>query len=200
MRLLVENAIDDRTEEDFLHDILCRHPTEFAQGNHILTLIIIAYLMRQHGTRKGAPQTDAFALTVTFAGIFYLIRMHYFYIMCKYEEALQCGRRASQCLPSFKGLREEQEYYYIYSLTLLAVCKTSISTAQETREIFTTMDQAAGTTACQQSTNQLLSEEYAKFISIVVENQKKFKKWCDAAEMNFRHQYLLVEAELARVR
>ncbi len=122
--------------------------------------------------------------------------MRYFYIMDKYQEALQLGRRVAECIPAIKGFREEQDFYFMYSLTLLAVCKTSRHFFPIGNEsmLLTREDEKA-------STIQLLSvEECLDNIKIVKETQKKFKKWSDAAEMNYRHQFLLVEAELARVK
>ncbi len=131
--------------------------------------------------------------------------MRYFYIMGKYEEALRCGRRASVCYPAFKGFRDEQDYYYMYSLTLLAVCKTSsplLGKGKEPTMVIRENDKATDSTTCKQSTSQLLlsEEEYLAYMNIVTNNQKNFKKLSDAAAINYRHQYLLVEAELARVR
>ncbi len=131
-------------------------------------------------------------------------RMHYYYIMRRYEEALQCGRRASEALAYFKGFKEEQEYYYIYSLTLLAVCKT-------TRPLLSSSDRAeTGEQAGDDDDEQALkaqgfsgiqfSEEHLELINLVIENQKRFKPVSDEAPINYSHQYLLVEAELERVR
>ncbi len=132
-----------------------------------------------------------------------MIMMRYFYIMCKYEEAFQCGRHASEYLPAYKGFKDELDYYYMYSLTLLALCKTSrpFPTDKET-DITKGYDKATEKTSCQHiSSRQLWSqEECNEYLEVVIENQKKFKKYSDMAPMNYRHQYLLVEAELARVR
>ncbi len=116
--------------------------------------------------------------------------------MCKYEEALQCGRRAFECLPAFKGFREEQEFYYMYSLTLLALCKSSrlLFTNDKSGE---SLLQRAGSQVCSLSVSE---EECGEHMNIVMENQKKLKQYSDVAPMNYRHQFLLVEAELARVR
>ncbi len=122
--------------------------------------------------------------------------MRYFYIMGKYQEALQFGRHVAECIPAIKGFREEQDFYFMNSLTLLAVCKTS-------RHLFPNGNESMLLSREKEtaSTIQLLSmEECLVNIKIVKENQKKFKKWSDAAVMNYRHQFLLVEAELARVK
>ncbi len=133
--------------------------------------------------------------------------------MGKYEDALQCGQCASEHLPAFKGFREEQEHYYIYSLTLLAVCKTSIllfSTENKQGKGITRADDNGATEttrACQQrgaGSSQVCSPislgKCNEYMKIVAENQKKLKQYSDMAPMNYRHQFLLVEAELARVR
>ncbi len=141
--------------------------------------------------------------------------MRYFYIMGKYEDALQCGQCASEHLPAYKGFREEPEHYYIYSLTLLAVCKTSIllfsPESKQGKGITRADDNGATETAraCQQQrgagSSQLCSLSISlgkcnEFMKIVAENQKKLKQYSDVAPMNYRHQFQLVEAELERVR
>ncbi len=140
--------------------------------------------------------------------------MRYFYIMGKYEDALQCGQCASEHLPAYKGNREEPEHYYLYSLTLLAVCKTSILlvlTERKQGEGITRADDNGATEttrACQQRgagsspvcSLSISPEKCDEYMKIVAENQKKLKQYSDVAPMNYRHQFLLVEAELARVR
>ncbi len=127
--------------------------------------------------------------------------MRYFYTMGKYQEALQCGRRVAGYITAFKGSREEQDYYFMYSLTLLAICKTSrplLPNGNGSMLLARDDDDKASTTQLLLLSTE--EEECLENIKIVTETQKKFKKWSDAAEINYRHQYLLVEAELARVR
>ncbi len=150
----------------------------------------------------GSTQANIIVLLLfLFSGIVFETLMRYFYIMGKYEDALQCGQCSSEYLPAYKGFREEQDHYYIYSLTLLAVCKTSIllfstESKQETTRAY--QQRSAGSSkVCSLSISLEKCNEYMK---IVAENQKKFKQYSDVAPMNYRHQFLLVEAELARVR
>ncbi len=137
--------------------------------------------------------------------------MRYFYIMGKYEDALQYAQCASACLPAF--YKFFVEYYYFYSLTLLAVCKTSIqlfsTESQQGKGITREDDNGATETtrACQQRSagSQVCSlpislEKCNVYIKIVVENQEKLKQYSDVAPTICRHRFLLSEAELARVR
>ncbi len=132
--------------------------------------------------------------------------MHYFYLMGRYEEALQSGRHASELLSNFKGFKEEPEFYYIYSLTLLAVCKTtrpliSSFSPHSKPEGATDEQQEEGNRKDMKDFNGVqVSEEHLQLIKLVVKNQKQFKRMSDEVPINYRHQYMLVEAELARVR
>ncbi len=140
----------------------------------------------------------------------YVNRMHYFYLMGRYEEALQSGRHASEHLSYFRGFKEEPEFYYIYSLTLLAVCKTtrplfsSSSSADHKTEETTgevEEEQQQGNRKDTKNFNGVqVPEEHLQLINSVIENQKHLKRMSDEVPINYRHQYMLVEAELARVR
>lgn len=48
---------------------------------------------------------------------------------------------------------------------------------------------------CLQLARTAASKEKKKFLATVKSNQKKLKKWADHAPKNFRHKYLLVQAE-----
>ncbi len=126
--------------------------------------------------------------------------MRYFYIKGKYQQALQCGRRVAEYITVLKGSKEEQDYYFMYSLTLLAVCKTSRPLLPNGNESMLLAREYDKTSSRITQLLFLSEEECLENIKIVTETQKQFKKWSDAAEINYRHHYLLVEAELARIR
>ncbi len=134
--------------------------------------------------------------------------------MGRYEEALQSGRHASELLPFFKGFKEEQEYYFIYSLTLLAVCnrKRLLFSSSEKRETGEPLPDKKDLEFPNHDFDQdqlrepptvmrhQCSEEHLQLIALVIENLKQFKPVCDEAPTNYRHQYLIVESELERAR
>ncbi len=195
--MLAGEKIDKLTDEEFIRDQLSREPPVFTKGKYLLHLLVFKQERYRELVHQGQRLRFRF-----FSGMLFEVSMRYFYIMGKYQDALQCAKHVSESLHAIKGFREQQDFYYTYSLTLLALCKTlrpQFSTEHENGECTTKEgDKDMETTVYLRS--QLSIEECLEYINIVIENQNKFKQYSDVAPMNYRHQYLLVEAELARVR
>ncbi len=189
--MLAGEDIDKLTDAEFIRNQLRRDPPVFIKGKYYQLHLLFVFEQERYTERIGHHQGQRLKFRF-FSGILCEVSMRYFYIMGKYEDAHQCAMHVSESLHAIKGFREQQDFYYTYSLTLLALCKTSrrqYSTEHENGEYYT-----------RKEGDKDMEEECIEYINIVIENQKKLKQYSDVAPMNYRHQYLLVEAELARVR
>ncbi len=122
------------------------------------------------------------------------------------------------------------EFYFMYSLVLLAVCKPTrglVTPKERMRELsgsWRDEEKKRGNRAVRKRKARktslgskvsprrgayregaedpipLTPAEYEHYLATVEENQKKLKQWADSAPCNFGHQYLLVEVRLPRPR
>ncbi len=108
--------------------------------------------------------------SMTVLGHYTVCKMALLYLNGKYEESVKIAERGRRYLGSMMGLFFIPEYYYYYSLSLLACDPDSGDNASRKKRLRQT-----------------------------AAHQRKMKKWSRHAPCNFEHKYLLVEAERARV-
>jgi len=100
---------------------------------------------------------------------FYVFKLQALYLYEQYVEALRMAREAETMRTYLRGLLPVVEYNFYSSLTLSALYPTS---------------------------NEEEQQLYRKQLQT---NQTQMKIWADNCPENFRHKYLLVEAEIARI-
>ncbi|MBF0395418.1 MAG: AAA family ATPase [Desulfobacterales bacterium] len=93
-----------------------------------------------------------------------------FYLFGRFDMAIQAAAMVKSYLINAMGMVFISEYYFFYSLSLLA------------------------------DYNNVSNVKKNIYLKEVKNNQKKLKKWADFAEENFKHKYLLIEAEVCRVK
>ena len=101
--------------------------------------------------------------------VLYLAKTRLSYLFKDYPQAVTNAEEACKYEQAMAGLLPIAEYYFYYSLALLALYPMSKSNQQK------------------------------KYLKKVTANQQKMKLWADHAPTNFQHKYDLVEAERARV-
>ncbi|MCP4130398.1 MAG: AAA family ATPase [bacterium] len=100
---------------------------------------------------------------------FYIVSKQLLYFLYhSFEKAVSISEEGVLYLDMIKGMIAITEYYFFYSLSLLAVYR------------------------------QKGKKEQKKIIKNVLSNQKKMKQWAQTCPENFLHKYLIVQAELAR--
>ena len=102
--------------------------------------------------------------------IYYILKLQILYLYAQYRLALQYSVEAEKILPVILGLIPEVAYNYYSSLTLVALYPEA--TAADQQEYWTKLET----------------------------NQKQMKIWADNCPENFLHKYLLIEAEIARIK
>ena len=101
--------------------------------------------------------------------LFYILKAQIFYGYDNPEKGLQCALEAEKLISYLAGLLPETAHNFYYSLNLIACYPTKADHEQE---------------------------QYWGQLEI---NQKQMKTWANNCPENFLHQYLLVEAEMARL-
>lgn len=100
---------------------------------------------------------------------YYILKMQLCYLSGDYEKALCAGEEIKGSLESVIGFIITAEHNYYHSLAIAAIYE------------------------------KLPSADRKKHWKILKKNQKQMKKWADSCQENFRHKYLLVAAETARL-
>ena len=106
---------------------------------------------------------------LTPTGIYTLMKQIILYLYKEFEKSIAIAMKVIKCLDAMTGMNLIAEYNFYYSLSLLAHY-------QDTKK-----------------------EEQLDYLKQVRTNQEKLKSWADHAPEDFKHKYLLVEAELSRV-
>lgn len=101
---------------------------------------------------------------------YYILKTRSLYLFEKYEAALQAAQQSEQLLIFSFGLLQVPEHYFYYSLTLAALWAKVSPADQET------------------------------YLKLLTKHQEQMKIWADNAPDNFLHKYLLIAAEIARIR
>ena len=101
--------------------------------------------------------------------VLYFAKTRLSYLFKDYPQAVTNAEIASNYEQAMAGLLPIAEYYFYYSLALLALYPV-----------------------CQNS-------QQKQYLKKVTANQQKLKIWANHAPMNFQHKYDLVEAERARI-
>lgn len=102
---------------------------------------------------------------LTCLGFYTVGKMFLYYLYGDYKKAIEVARSGEKNLKGVLGMIFIPEFYYLYSLAMLAHSLT------------------AGKT------------EYMRMLGKIDSNQKKMKRWMSHAPENYTHKYLLVEAE-----
>jgi PAS domain S-box-containing protein len=102
-------------------------------------------------------------------GWYYILKARTLFLFGEYAAALEMARKSEAIIGFSTGLLQVPEYYFYYSLTLAALHPEA-----------TADDQAA-------------------YWGTLSTHQAQMKHWADHAPENFRHKYLLVAAEMARI-
>ncbi len=100
---------------------------------------------------------------------YFIIKLIIYYLYGNYTKAIKTALKAEPFLHGLTGTYIYSKYYFYYSLAL---------------------------TACYSS---LQPEEKEKALKSLAVNQNQVKIWADNCAENFMHEYLLVEAEIARI-
>ncbi|GAK49842.1 ATP-binding region ATPase domain protein [Candidatus Moduliflexus flocculans] len=100
---------------------------------------------------------------------FYTYKLQAFYLYERYEDAWRMALHAEPLLPSMAGIVAEAEYNLYASLTLCALYLAADSLEQQ---------------------------QYRERLRV---NQQRMQRWAENCAENFRHKYLLIEAEIARI-
>ncbi|MFN8579121.1 MAG: ATP-binding protein, partial [Candidatus Sericytochromatia bacterium] len=97
----------------------------------------------------------------------YIVKMQLNYLFSNYEIALEYAEEAKKYLNSCYATVMISEFYFFYSLILTSLCIKK-------------------------------PNKYKKYnyLSVIIKNQRKFKKWSDNCPESFYHRYILIEAEL----
>jgi class 3 adenylate cyclase/GAF domain-containing protein len=101
--------------------------------------------------------------------LYYILKCQVFYLYEQPNEALRYAREAEKILPFILGIVTEAEHNFYYSLSLTALYPEA-----------------------SESEKQYYWEQLEA-------NQKQMKIWADNCPENFRHKYLLVAAQIARI-
>lgn len=102
-------------------------------------------------------------------GIHNVGQMLLYYLFDEFDAAIKCAEEGKKYLEAIMGQIFVSEYYYYYSLSLIAACFGSDRRPRR------------------------------RYINQIRSNQKKMKKWAHHAPENFGHQYCLIEAGLAAI-
>jgi PAS domain S-box-containing protein len=100
---------------------------------------------------------------------YYVHKLQVLYLFENYAAALEIAPEAEKVSETSAGTLLVSAYYFYYSLTLAALYPTATA------------------------------KEKWRYGRILKKNQKKMRKWADNCPENFRHQQLLVAAEMARI-
>ncbi|MFC1848919.1 response regulator [candidate division CSSED10-310 bacterium] len=92
-----------------------------------------------------------------------------FYLFGEYEKAVAIADQGEQYLPSVLGMIFVPEYYFYYSLAMLARYPQMERTKQK------------------------------QYLKKIRQNHKKMQRWSAHAPANFDHKYLLIKAELSAI-
>lgn len=102
--------------------------------------------------------------------LYYVIKLQLAYLFENYTESLKEAIQSEQYLPSALGVLYSTDHSFYYSLTLAA--------------LFPTAD----------------LWDKKRYWTMLKKNQKKMKQWSENCAENFQHKYLLVTAEMARIK
>ncbi|MDY6880661.1 MAG: AAA family ATPase [Thermodesulfobacteriota bacterium] len=110
--------------------------------------------------------------TKMFSGIgYYTVEKQFLlYLHRDYKGSMETAEAGERCVDSMIGMNLFVEYHFYYSLALLAYYPDASE------------------------------DEKADYLKRVVKHQEKMKEWASHAPENFEHKYLLVEAEISRLR
>ena len=102
--------------------------------------------------------------------IYYILKAQILYLYDQYNSALEYSIEAEKILPVIRGLIPESEHNYYSSLIAISLYPEATVTEQQ------------------------------KYWQKLETNQKQMKNWADNCPENFLHKYLLIEAEIARIK
>jgi predicted ATPase/serine phosphatase RsbU (regulator of sigma subunit)/tRNA A-37 threonylcarbamoyl transferase component Bud32 len=102
--------------------------------------------------------------------LYYIFKLQIAYILNRYEQAHEFAQQAEKLLGYISLSISEVEHNFYSALTLTALY------------------------------SQASKEEQEKYLQELAVKQKQMKIWFDHCPENFEHQYLLVEAEIARIK
>lgn len=102
--------------------------------------------------------------------LYYVIKLQLSYLFENYSESIKQARESEQHLPGALGVIYTTDHVFYYSLTLAALYPTAHP------------------------------RDKRKYWTVMKTNQKRMKKWAENCAKNFLHKYLLVAAEMARIR
>ena len=103
-------------------------------------------------------------------GAYTLAKQIIYYLNDEHEKAISITEKGTPYLKSMSSMVFIPAYYFYYSLALL-------SHYSETNK-----------------------KKKKKYLKIILNNQKKFKEWTEHAPVNYSHKYLLIEAEIFRLK
>lgn len=101
---------------------------------------------------------------------YYLFKIQLSYLFGDYESAYEIAKKAYKNIESIMGYIFYTEHNFYYSLAITAIF------------------------------DKFTDNEKRKHLKILRKNQKQMKKWADNCEDNFLHKYLLIAAEIARLK
>ncbi len=100
-------------------------------------------------------------------GWYSVLKILLLYLSQDYTGAIDAAEKGKSHLKGILGMFQVPQYYFYYSLTLLAMCGNMNSPARN------------------------------RYLKQVKKNLKKIRRWAHHAPVNFKHQYLLIKAEIA---
>ena len=101
---------------------------------------------------------------------YYLHKIQLCYMVGDFKGALSAVREIEPLLGAILGFLCSAEYNFYHSLTIAAFCQ------------------------------EISHKERKRFLKILEKNQKQMKKWAGCCKENFEHKYLLVAAEIERLK
>ncbi|MDY6968090.1 MAG: AAA family ATPase [Spirochaetota bacterium] len=106
---------------------------------------------------------------LTGIGYYTVAKQIILYLYGDYKNSITISKKGERCIDTMTGMNLIAEYYYYYSLSLLAYYPNASS------------------------------DEQVNYLKRAEVNQEKMKKWVAHAPENFEHKYLLVEAEVSKL-
>ena len=101
---------------------------------------------------------------------YYIVKLRTLYLFGKYDDAIKIAMKSYKILDTSFAFPQVPEHYFYYSLTLTA--------------IYSDID----------------AKNKCIYWKTLKKNQKNMKRWADNCPENFLHKYLLVAAEMARIK
>lgn len=150
-------------------------------GLYVTAVLQMALCLKGHTKERGSFSDDTYneylhvrqmkeENNLTPLSVYYIFKMQALYIFGDYSSAFTMAKESERIIEASLAQAQLPEHYFYYSLTLTALYPAATAV------------------------------EKKGYLKMLKRNQKKLKKWADHCPENFLHKYLLVSAEIARIR